>query len=53
MGSLLIIFSVVILILQYQTGLISARLHVSDIYVYFGLFIMLLIGVVIQIDARK
>lgn len=53
MGSLLIIISIITLILQYQTGQIASRLHMDAIYVYYGLFTMLLIGIVIQIDSSR
>jgi hypothetical protein len=53
MGSILIVITLVGFFLQYRTQQISHFLHINQMFVYFILFALLLVGVVMEIDARK
>ena len=53
MGSFLIVITLVAFFLQYRTQQISQLLHINQIFVYFILFSLLLVGVVMEIDSRK
>jgi hypothetical protein len=53
MGSILIVITLIGFFLQYRSQQISNYLHINQMFVYFILFSLLLVGVVIEIDSRK
>ena len=53
MGTVMIIFSIIVALVQWRTHQVSTLLHMNQIYIYFFAFLLLLGGIVIEIDAKR